>query len=35
MVGARLGKTLGEVMDLTEEEILLWIEFFAMENAKE
>jgi hypothetical protein len=35
MVGARLGKTLGEVLDLTEEEILLWVEFFTMENAKE
>ncbi|MGR3495219.1 hypothetical protein [Citreimonas sp.] len=31
-IAARLGKTLGEVIDLTEEEICLWLAYFEMEN---
>lgn len=30
-VGRRLGRTLGEVLDLTREEIELWLAYFEME----
>lgn len=33
-VGARLGKSLGEIMELTEEELLLWLAFFDEERTR-
>lgn len=32
IVAARLNKTLGEIAALTEEEILLWLAFFELEQ---
>ena len=31
-VGARLGKSLGEILDLTQEELLLWAAYFELET---